>query len=268
MLLRQDAEGTLAIGQPAHAWVAGQLARAWAAPFVPREELCLAAEQHDVGWTTWERAPELDPATGLPFTFSALAPVRRLELWAGSAELVLPQSRYAALLVSLHGTLLVERFPPEGGEEVARAVAAYLEGEHGFQDAVLATLRDDPAYARHASPEAVARNRDLLFAWDGLSLALLHGVTEERAVAGHTLAAVAADPGRVTLSPWPFRTETVSLVCEGRRLRGPYADERGLRRSLEAAPWRTLTVRLEPAPSAAAGNRDSSDAGRAGTLPP
>lgn len=29
MLYRQDPAGLIVIGQPAHAWVAGQLARAW-----------------------------------------------------------------------------------------------------------------------------------------------------------------------------------------------------------------------------------------------
>ena len=49
------------IGQPAHAWVSGQLARAWGnaafpAP-APREPFCLAAEQHDVGWADADLAP-------------------------------------------------------------------------------------------------------------------------------------------------------------------------------------------------------------------
>ena len=35
MLHRQSSEGTIVIGQPAHAWVSGQIARAWAEPFEP-----------------------------------------------------------------------------------------------------------------------------------------------------------------------------------------------------------------------------------------
>ena len=43
MLLRHDNEGIIAISQPAHAWVAGQLARNWRQDdFVGvREEVCL-----------------------------------------------------------------------------------------------------------------------------------------------------------------------------------------------------------------------------------
>ena len=133
MLHRPDPAGTIAIGQPAHAWVSGQIARAWAEPFEPHEEVCLAADQHDIAWIGWERSPERDSETGLPYTFSRLPRLRRLELWSGAASLLLPQSRYAALLVSLHGTLLVERFPPEGDEDVQRALADYLERERNFQ---------------------------------------------------------------------------------------------------------------------------------------
>jgi len=234
------------IGQPAHAWVAGQLARAWAERFEPWEEVCLAADQHDVAWTAWERSPELDPATGLPYTFSALPRLRRLELWSGAAALLLPQSRYAALLVSLHGTLLVERFPPEGGEEIRVSLEAYLERERAFQARILETLRGDPRYGAHSTVDAVAKNQELVFAWDGLSLALLHGVEQERKAAGHVLAGVDGDPTRVTVSPWPFRDDAVAVVCEGRLLTETFADEREMRRGLARAPWVTIATRLTP----------------------
>ena len=247
MLHRSADAGTIVIGQPAHAWVSGQIARAWAEPFEPREEVCLAAEQHDIAWLGWERAPERDPQTGLPYTFSALPRLRRLELWSGAAALLLPQSRYAALLVSLHGTLLVERFPPDGDEDVRYALDDYLERERELQAQVLESLRGDPRYGAHATAGAVARNRELLFAWDGLSLALLHGVTDEKPAAGHTLAPVDGDPTRVTVSPWPFRTDEVTLACEGRVLAGTFADERELRRGLATAPWTTIETRLVPA---------------------
>jgi hypothetical protein len=247
MLLRAAQEGTVAIGQPAHAWVAGQLARAWADDFAPREEVCLAAEQHDVGWTSWEAAPERDPETGLPYSFGALPPHRRLELWSGAAGAMLSQSRYAALLVSLHGTLLVERFPPAGGADVQAVVDGYLEREHAFQDAVLETLRADPAYTAHATDEVVAANRELVFIWDGLSLAVSHGVAEARTAVGFTLVPLDGRPDRVSVDPWPFGAESVDLVVEGRLLEGPYADEEAMRRALEQARWVTIRAELTPA---------------------
>ena len=54
MLLREDGDAVVCIGQPAHAWLSGQLARAWALdPVEPWEEVCLAAEQHDLGMAGW-----------------------------------------------------------------------------------------------------------------------------------------------------------------------------------------------------------------------
>ena len=52
-LLRKDDREVIAIPQPSHAWLSGQMARAWgnrhfAAP-MPYDEVCLAAGQHDIG---------------------------------------------------------------------------------------------------------------------------------------------------------------------------------------------------------------------------
>ena len=62
MVLREDGDGVLCIGQPAHAWVSGQLARAWGnerfGAFAPREEVCLAAAQHDLGMAAWDAEHE------------------------------------------------------------------------------------------------------------------------------------------------------------------------------------------------------------------
>jgi len=52
MLLRKDGLDVIAIPQPCHAWLSGQMARAWgnehfAAP-MPYDEVCLAAGKHDI----------------------------------------------------------------------------------------------------------------------------------------------------------------------------------------------------------------------------
>ena len=138
----------------------------------------------------------------------------------------------ASLALDGHGTLLVERFPPGGDEDVRRALADYLGRERDFQGRVLESLRGDPRYGAHSTPEAVERNRELVFTWDGLSLALLHGVRRERDAVGHTLRPVDGDPTRVTVAPWPFGEDAVTVVCDGRLVRETFADERELRRGL------------------------------------
>jgi len=241
MLVRDD----LVIGQPAHAWVSGQLARAWGnAAFPapePLEAVCLAAEQHDVGWADADLAPQLDAATGRPAPFTAVARPYHLAVWGSAARRLLSQSRYAALLVSLHGTGLYERLG-EQPPEVAGAIAAYLGAERALQARLSAGL--DPA--------EVARNRALLRCWDSFSLALclphlpwrLEGVP---AAAGGAAIVLDGAGEAVTVDPWPFRDDRVELACEGRRLEGRFSDEAVLHATLAEAPWVALRWALTPA---------------------
>lgn len=268
MLLRPDPaspEAVLAIGQSAHAWVSGQLARAWGnsvlGSFMPREEVCLGAEQHDVGMAAWDLSPELNAVTGWPRSFMEMDLSTHLALWAAAPDRVLAQSRYAALVVSLHGTKLYGRrdlatVPPEA----AAAIAAYLEAERRRQAGLLATLAADPRTAASADAALVARTQALVFAWDGLSLALCHGwspyVAEDVPAAGEapaslTLraaggAAEAPAGATVTVDPWPFGEPAVRVRCEGRRLEGRYADVAALHVALAAAPWVPLEWELRP----------------------
>src|SRR2546430_17152626 len=109
VILREDGDAVIAIGQPAHAWLSGQLARAWGnerfpAP-EPREEVCLAAEQHDIGMAAWDAEPRPNPETGRPLSFMEMPTSVHLELLTRAPRLALAPGRYAALLVSLHSPL-------------------------------------------------------------------------------------------------------------------------------------------------------------------
>ena len=259
MVLREDGGGVVAIGQASHAWLSGQLARAWGndrfgAPS-PWEEVCLAAEQHDAGMVDWDLEPELNPDTGLPRSFMQMPLAVHLEMWSGAHARLLPQSRYAALLVSMHGSALYARrdlsrmAPPD-----AEAVRAFLAGQQAVQDELLRGLRADPATAEGAAPEAVRRNQRLIWAWDSFSLALCLGwppfTIEDVPVGGGSedLAALALEPAgerRVSVDPWPFAAAgPLAVRCEGRRLEGGCADPRELRAALAAAPWETLRFEL------------------------
>jgi uncharacterized protein DUF3891 len=226
MLLRPDGDDVIAIGQPAHAWLSGQLARAWAGPVEPWEEVCLAAEQHDIGMAAWEGRPTLNPETGLPRSFMELSLDEHLEIWWSAAPLVMPQSRYAALLVSMHGTALYERrdLARLSPHDVER-LRAFLAGQADLQARLLADLRADPRTAAAAADDVVRRNQQLVWTWDSLSLGLLLNWSLE-------------------LDPWPFRDDRVALRCEGRRLTGRFDDEEAMRAALAAAPWVTLEFEL------------------------
>jgi Protein of unknown function (DUF3891) len=240
MLLRRDGDDVIAIGQPAHAWLSGQLARAWAAVVEPWEEVCLAAEQHDVGMAAWERRPTLNPDTGLPRSFMELELSEHLEIWWSAAPLVIPQSRYAALLVSLHGSALYERRNLD--DERARA---FLSGQAELQGRLLESLRADPSTAAVATDEIVRRNQRLVWTWDSLSLGLLldwapFELTGVPTADGETDIEVRDG----TLDPWPFSAPQLALRCEGRRLSGRFDDEEAMREALAAAPWVTIELEL------------------------
>jgi hypothetical protein len=260
MLVRINGDGALLVAQPAHAWLSGQLARAWGnrtfGAVEPFEEVCAGAALHDIGWVLWEMSPSLNPRTGLPHSFVEL-PVRdRAAIWGQASRLALSFGRYAALLVSLHGTGLYESFGigPNATELEAGDYAAMVEREYAFQDELLASLRADPDCAAHATPDAVQRNRRLVAAWDGLSLAICEGAAEERlfravpAADGALDVALRPDANGYILDPWPMRQDEAIVTFDCKRLDRRHEDEQALRADLERAPVTRVTVKLRPAP--------------------
>jgi Protein of unknown function (DUF3891) len=152
MLYRQEKQGKIAIMQPTHAWLSGQLAHAWGnerfGDVEPWKEVCLGAGQHDVGHTPWEKAPTLNPQTGLPYSFLEMPRQLHVQIWSEAASCVLPQGRYAALLVSLHGTRLYQHYDaandlPENAQAVQRApfAGACIPGGTACQLAIRSTLQ-------------------------------------------------------------------------------------------------------------------------------
>lgn len=260
MLYRTIAEDRICITQPNHAWVSGQLAQVWGnerfGTIAPYQAVCLGAEQHDIGWVPWEAAPTLNPQTGYPHSFMEVAPEVHTQLWAGAKRLAMPMGRYVALLVSLHGTGLYERFTHwKDSPRSTEVVEAFLKQEKAFQQQLIDQLKHDPAYASYVAPEIVARNQKLVATLDAFSLMICMGVTQPRSIeqvptaTGETtlsLRSIAQDPTQLTVTPWCFQTDEVTVVFEGRVLKEPSSDESTLRDRLASAPWVTFTTTLYP----------------------
>ncbi len=261
MLFREDDEGAWAIAQPAHAWVSGQLAAAWGnerfGEFTPRNEVLLAAAQHDIGWIAWEQHPAYNPATGRPYSFLELPTAEHLKIWRATAPALLPQSRYAALLVSLHGTGLYERLHDYSRDtpEEAEAARRYLADEKAVQERLIQSLAGNPAFAEAVEPTTLDRNRRLLATWDAMSLFLCFGRPEEQ-----QLRDVPASQGSLHLSlrpaereghafeitPWPFRDSEAAVVLDAVRIPARFASEEAMRKALETASRATLRIHLHP----------------------
>jgi hypothetical protein len=228
MLLREDGDAVVCIGQPAHAWVSGQLARNWALdPVEPREEVCLAADQHDVGMSMWDPVPQLNVETGLPYSFMEMPLETHLKLWTAAPMRMVTQSRYAAVLISMHGTALYERRDLDRmSDEDAQAVRTYLHAQEWLRERLSIGL----------DHKELRRNQRLIQIWDFLSLGLCLR-WNERSLEGLTLR-------DGTIDPWPFRDDEVVLRTEGRRLDGRFDDESEMRAALDAAPWVELRFEL------------------------
>lgn len=246
MILRPHGSGTLLIGQPAHAWLSGRFADAWAWPFEPREEVRLAALQHDIGMAAWDAAPVLDAETGLPYSFTSMPRPMHVELWSGAARLMSAQSPYAALLVSLHGTGLYERYV-SAEEQSSEPVRGYLEREHSRQGELAAALNADPA--------ELARNATLVRCWDWLSLFVCTASSEQSTFAdvpapegalSLTVRMPGGDSEQVAISPWPFAGDVFEAALDGRLLSGGSATQEQLDQALAAAPVERLRIRLSP----------------------
>jgi hypothetical protein len=203
----------------------------------PWEEVCLAAEQHDIGMAEWDLRPALNPGTGLPYSFLELPVATAIGLWSAAPAKLLSQSRYAALLVSMHGTALsrlrnLDKLP--AGER--RLVEDYLAAQ--------SELQDDLARLVGAEGDDLERNRRLVWAWDSMSLALCLR-WRSLSVEGYTLTEAA--PDRFSIDPWPFAAEEFQVHCEGRRLDARYGSESELHAALDRAPSVPLRFALRRA---------------------
>ena len=221
MLVRPDGDGAVCIGQMSHSWISGQMARAWAEPFEPHDEVCLAAELHDIGMVEWDREPALNPDTGLPYSFTEMPLPAHAELWIEGPRKLVTTSVFAAALVSLHGTRLYEL------RERTPFVEDFLAQQEEFRRK-LGFERED-----------LEPGSTLVWIWDYLSLAALLGWVGE-------VEGLSVDGPCVT--PWPFRTPELIVRFEARYLPGRYTDEAEMRAAFSAARSTSSSLRLRSRP--------------------
>jgi hypothetical protein len=255
MLHRQDSEGLIVISQPAHAWISGQIARHWGARsfFTPGEEVCLAAELHDIGFLDWEEFPTFDAATGLPHDFLHMPPEIHLELWRIGVRRMLRFGRYPALLVSLHFCNISRQNWVSDKKKQNGLLADYLNEQEALQNTLLTSLRNDYHYGAQLTDEIVLRDQQIVSIFDWLSLLACLRLREEKTIPevpvrrGKTpLRIIPLDSGgrRLRIEPWPLRVPRLELVCEGRRLLRTYKNQEEMREALKAASRVTVVTEL------------------------
>ena len=240
MLFREDAGGVLAISQPMHAWISGQLLRAL--PGEHGEALHLAAEQHDIAWMDWEAEPTFDAAKGRPHLFRDIGAFLHAPMWKRGVERALAAwGPHLALLVSRHGGVIYRRFTTRhrGDPRDGEAAAAYL-------------AEQAPREAQWAQDLGLTQadldyQSGLIAFVDNLSLVLCGELAAPLELplplpgGGERRIAVTAKPGapyEFTLSPWPFARARLDFEGEARRLpaAGRFADEAAFRDWSRSAP--------------------------------
>lgn len=253
MLFRDLADGSwLAVSQPMHALVSGQMIRAWGAKGFalpnPFEEVATACAQHDVAWMGWEAAPTLDPATGRPTQFRRVGAALHAPMWAeGVRRAIASWGPWVGLLVSRHGTRIYGAY--QDRHRVSAADADAAEAYQREQGAVRARLMAALGVTE-AQMEAAAA---LVAVTDALSLAACGGIATlgwsgmaPLAGGGEVPLKLEEGEGVMTVSPWPFAVPEVRLTWTARRF-GPEArweDVDAMRRDYTAAPVERVTARL------------------------
>ncbi len=247
MFLETQGAPVLAISQPAHAWVAGQLLRAWPGGLDP--QLLLAAEQHDVAWLDWETRPVFDPATGCPKLFRDIGAAEHAPVWSDAVRRAyFAWGARVALMISRHGGVIYTRFTDRHrvGKTDAAAATAYLDRQ--------APLEAAWAHSLGLAPDQLDRETNLIAFADTLSLGLCGGITlpldipdpaggpvsyrmQRRTGLGHAC----------TLSPWPFTTPRFDIKLDARPIPdGRFANEAAMRAWLKGDARSSITLGLTP----------------------
>ena len=250
MLFRHQASGALAISQLTHAWISGQILRAWEENL--SETLLMAAEQHDIGWIDWETEPTFNAATGRPHLFREIGASSHRPMWLRGVDRALGAwGTHVALLVSRHGGVIYRRFIDRHRMNEADDAAArnYLDAQAPIE----------AAWARALGLEAAELDREtaLVALADTLSLALCGDLkapldleAPDRGGDASPMRLVERPGGSFdfVLSPWPFRVNELAVEGEARPLppAGRFSDEDAMKTWLAFPERVTFRARLAP----------------------
>ena len=235
------AAGSVAVTQRQHAEMCRAIGAAWGNDEFGNVEpvVLLAAEEHELGWAELDAEPPLDARTGTPLTVRDMHFGRYMHAELEGPRRLAARDPHAALLVSLQHASMYSRPSALGGRLTrdGRLLRSFFADSDELQRELRAGLE--------VPEERLERQWRLARAWDGLS----HDLLLDRApcdrprvpTADGTLVSLALGRAgdEITVDPWPFRSERVSIPVRGRRL----VDGRWS----AGAPEVTLTYALRPA---------------------
>jgi len=248
MLFRTEPSRVLAISQPAHAWISGQILRAWDEAL--GEPLLLAAEQHDIGWLDWETAPTFNSETGRPHLFREVGAATHSPMWRQGVERALGAwGAHVALLVSRHGGVIYRRYTHRHriGEADAAAAQAYLKAQAPVEAAWAETLGLDAiALQKETALVALSDTLSLVLCGELKTPIELEAPNAREGTETLRLIERPGHPFEFILSPWPLRQDVLTVEGEARPLpaTGRFDNEAAMRTWLRSPERAVFRARL------------------------
>ncbi len=266
MIIQEQGDQLILIRQTDHAMLAGFFARSLGNKLFSRpepfESFCLAAAEHDNGWSEWELLPQIDPKTFTPYNFMSIPTEEHIALYQRGIERVVRVDHYAGLLVSMHCAGLYDRTRatmPGFSAKYVRAsesalVSDFLQRLRLQQLRLKVDLRADPIMKAYADDHSLQGNLQRLEALDRLSLyfclAPLDGSTIDGVpINGNGSEAdwdlQPAGSNFVTLQPYPFAKDPLEISILARRVpKRPYADLNEFHKIQAQAPYYAINFTL------------------------
>jgi hypothetical protein len=239
VIIQEQGDQLLVIRQTDHAFLAGFFAREWGNDEFPKPEpfasFCLAVAEHDNGWSEWELHPTLDPKSRTPYSFMSVPTEEHIALYQRGIERLVKVDHYAALLVSMHCTGLYDRaratMPGFSAKYVksheTQIVNDFVQRLRLQQLRLKVDLRASPNTKDLINEDVVKANFERLEALDRLSLHLCLNPGENSVIdavpsdeKGNVVDLEVRSEGSnvLTLTPYPFRRETLEVSILARRI--------------------------------------------------
>ncbi len=222
-----------------HTAVAGQLATGFGndrfAPLEPAGIFENVVANHDAGWAELDDRVLQDPGTGLPYHLVNTPLDEMVRTSSRSPDANESVHPYAGIISSMHSyglyhgryglsdKLFIELLP----DELLPFVTDMLDGEVARQDRLKAQLAADDTSAAWVTEDALFRNYKLLQFFDTFALYLQCDPPGSRGSSRFPnvpqregddviISANETDPSTVTVTPWPFARESLTVATSGR----------------------------------------------------
>lgn len=259
MIIREQGDQLLVIRQTDHAFLAGFFAKEWGNDEFARPEpfgsFCLAAAEHDNGWSEWELQPTLDAKSRTPNTFMSIPTEEHIALYQRGIERLVKVDHYAALLVSMHCAGLYDRaratMPGYSAKYVKSTETAlvndFVQRLRLQQLRLKVDLRAVPATRDLIVEDVLKANFERLETLDRLSLHLclspqencvIDAVPKDAHDEEVDLDLRSEGENVLTLAPYPFKRDVLEVSILARRIpKRVYVDDADFQKTLAQAQY-------------------------------